>query len=95
MSADDHSLTPVIVRLRKDPIFQTEENPIFLPSGRSDRLNTDIRSVFIRSPHRGEQRKDRTVLAQCAGTALSSAGSAGIYGAIPAEFTEHTEADHY
>ena len=51
-------------------------------------MNADIRSVFIHSPHRGERRKDKAVPAQCAKTALLSAGSAGIYGAIPAELTD-------
>ena len=51
-------------------------------------MNTDIRFVFIRSPHRGERRKDRAVPAKCAEAVLSSVGSAGIYGAIPAELTD-------
>ena len=43
--ADDAS-----TNVRKDPLFRTEENPIFLLSGGTDRMNTDTRSVFIRFP---------------------------------------------
>ena len=67
-----HPLMSVTIRLRKDPLFQTEENPIFHPSAGTDRMN--------KIPHRGERRKDRAVSAQCAGTALSADSSAGIYG---------------
>ena len=38
------------VRVRQDPLLRTEENPIFLPSGGTDRMQTDRRSVCIRFP---------------------------------------------
>ena len=42
---------------------------------------------------RGEWRSDRAVPAQCAGTALSSAGSVGINEAIPAEHADFKGTD--
>ena len=85
----EHPLTSVITRLRQDPVFQTEENPIFLPSDGSDEYGQTVRIHPI--PHRGERRRDRAVSALCAGTALSADSSAGINGGIPAEPNGLTE----
>ena len=94
--ADEHPLTPVITRLRKDPILRTEENPIFffrLRIGSVEHRNT-VRVHPI--PPIGESReKTGRSLNSVRGTALSADGSAGILRRIPAELYGHTEADHY
>ena len=85
----EHPLTSTTIRVRQDPLLQTEENHIFLPSGGTDGDGQMVRLHPI--PHRGERRRDRAVPVQCAGTAISADSSAGINGGIPAEPNRLTE----
>lgn len=59
-----------------------------------DQMKTNRRSIFNRSPHRGERDSDRSISAQWAETELSSSCSAGISASIPCWAKRSPRADH-